>query len=202
MNQKLIKMQVLAGGLLSLCLVAEWSYSRFADAQLQSRLAPLAQSDSAAEELPSMSNSKSSAESYSEIVDRPVFLEGRRPIVEAPPSDTAQAQDVGQIDDWALIGVYNKDERPTALFSKRNETRKFLKITEEQSISGWQLKKIQSDHVVLQQAGQEKSVVLRKPRAQVSPQAGGKPAATRAPRPNPAAKPVEPAPDENPENNQ
>ncbi len=199
MNQKLIKLQLLAGSLLTLSLVAEWSYSRFTAEQLQSILTPHAQSDSAAEDLPSIKDSKSSAESYTEIVDRPVFIEGRRPLVETSPTETAQTQDAGQIDDWALIGVYNKGERPTALFSKRNEAKKFLKITEDQSISGWQLKKIQSDHVVLQQAGQEKSVILRKPRAQ----APGKPTAPpRAPRPNAVAKPVEPAPDENPENNQ
>lgn len=201
MNQKLIRLQLLACGLLSLALLAEWSYSRLTGRQLQALLAPRAQTDFQAEELPSIANSKGSADTYSEIVDRPVFIEGRRPLAEVNPAENTQNQDVGQIDDWALVGVYNKDKRPIALFSKRNEARKFLKITEDQSISGWQLKQIQADRVLLQQAGQEKSVVLRKPRAQVKPPMPGKPAVPpRPPHPNAVAKPIEQAPNENPEN--
>lgn len=201
MNQKLIRLQMLGCGLLSVTLLAEWSYSQFTARQLQTMLSPRAQADFQAEELPSIADDKGSAESYSEIVDRPVFIEGRRPVVEASAAANTQNQDLGQIEDWELIGVYNKDKRPTALFRKRNEAKKFMKISEEQSISGWQLKQIQADHVVLLQAGQEKSVVLRKPRAQTKPPVPGRPAIPpKPPQPAAVAKPIEPAPNENPEN--
>lgn len=202
MNQKLIKLQLLGSALLSLTLLTEWAYSQFAARQLQTLLEPREQSSFQAEELPTIAdNSKGSAESYSEIVDRPVFIEGRRPMAETNPTEIAQNQDIGQIDDWDLIGVYNKDKQPTALFRKRNEAKKFLKIGAEQNISGWLLKQIHADHVLLQQAGQEKSVVLRKPRAQTKPPLPGKPAVPpRPPQPTPVAKPIEQAPDENPEN--
>lgn len=201
MNQKLIRLQLLGCGLLSLCLAAEWSYSRFSADQLRAILAPRDPAEFQAEELPSISDSEAAAENYSEIVERPVFVEGRRPLADVSPIESAQNQDAGQIDDWALVGIYNKDKRPTALFSKRNEARKFMKITEEQTISGWQLKKIHSDRVELQQAGQQKSVALRKPRAQVKPPATGRPPAPpRPPQPNAVAKPIEQVPNEIPEN--
>ncbi|CAD6878803.1 hypothetical protein [Methylomonas albis] len=202
MNQKLIRLQLLGCGALSLLLVAEWTYSQFTLTQLQTLLEPRAQTDSPAEQLPNLADSKGSAESYSDIVDRPLFVEGRKPFADASPTDNLQTQESGQIDDWELIGVYDKANKPTALFRKRNEAKKFLKVTEEQSISGWLLKQIQADHVLLQQAGQEKSVVLRKPRVQVKPPMPGKPAVPpRPPQPNAVAKPIEPVPNENPENN-
>ncbi|AMK78393.1 MULTISPECIES: hypothetical protein [Methylomonas] len=201
MNQKLIRLQLLGCGILGLLLVAEWTYSQFTLTQLRTLLEPRAQTDAPAEQLPNIADSKGTAESYSDIVDRPLFVEGRKPLAEANPTDNLQTQDSGQIDDWELIGVYDKDNKPTALFRKRNEAKKFLKITEEQSISGWLLKQIQADHVQLQQAGQEKSVVLRKPRAQVKPPIPGKPVVPpRTPLPNAVAKPIEPVPNENPEN--
>lgn len=202
MNQKLIKLQLLGSGLLSLVLLTEWAYSQLAARQLQTLLDPREQSSLQAEVLPTIADhSKGSAESYSEIVDRPLFIEGRRPMAEASPSEIGQNQDIGQIDDWDLIGVYNKDKQPTALFRKRNEAKKFLKIGTDQNISGWQLKQIHTDYVLLQQAGQEKSVALRKPRAQTKPPLPSKPTAPpRPPQPAPVAKPIEQAPDENSEN--
>jgi len=201
MNQKLIHLQLLGCGMLSLVLAAEWGYKQFSAGQLQTLLAPRAQGDFQAEELPSIANDKASAETYGEIVERPLFIEGRKPIPEANPIETAQSQDAGQIDDWALVGVYNKDKHPVALFSKRNEAKKFMKITEDQSISGWQLKQIQADRVLLQQAGQEKTVVLRKPRLQTKPPIPGKAAVPpRLPVPAAAPKPIEQVPTENLEN--
>ncbi|WP_446811738.1 hypothetical protein ACH50O_09295 [Methylomonas sp. 2BW1-5-20] len=201
MNQKLIRLQLLGCGILSIALLAEWAYSRFTARELQSLLEPRSQTAFQAEELPSIADSKNSIETYSEIVERPLFIEGRKPIAEASPTENLQNADSGQIDDWALIGIYIKDKKPIALFSKRNEARKFQKISEDQTIAGWQLKQIQADRVLLLQAGQERSVVLRKPRAQVKPPIPGKPAVPpRPPQPNAIAKPIEPVPDENPEN--
>ncbi|MEI8574893.1 hypothetical protein U737_09070 [Methylomonas sp. LW13] len=201
MNQKLIRLQLLGCGTLSLLLAAEWTYSQYTLKQLQTLLEPRPQTESPAEQLPNIADNSGSAETYSDIVDRPLFVEGRKPVAETNPTDNLQTQDSGQIDDWELIGVYDKNNKPTALFRKRNEAKKFLKITEEQSISGWLLKQIHADNVLLQQGSQEKSVVLRKPRAQVKPPVPGKPAVPpRPPQPNAVAKPIEPVPNENPEN--
>lgn len=203
MNLRLIKLQTFGCGILSLVLAAEWAYGRFTLSQIHGLLEPQAQTDTAVEELPTITGNANSADIYSDIVERPVFIEGRKPLAEAETANIIEAQDPGQIDDWELIGVYDKGNRATALFRKRDESKKFSKIPEEQSISGWLLKKIHSDHVVLEQAGQEKAVVLRKPRAQVKPPIPGKPPTPqRLQPPHDVAKPVDPAPvpNETPEN--
>lgn len=164
MNLRLIKLQVLVSGLLSLVLAGEWGYGQIAEHRLQESFKLNEDDDVAGEELPTIDTLDSSAETYSELVERPLFIQGRKPIVEANPADKAQAVETGQIDDWLLIGVFNKDHRQMALFAKKNEAKKYLKLGSEQTISGWQIKEIKSDRVVLLQGGQEKSVLLRKPR--------------------------------------
>ncbi|BBL58697.1 hypothetical protein [Methylomonas koyamae] len=199
MNRKLLRLQIFACGTLGAGLIGEWAVSRYAAQQLEQQLAAREQVAFEAEQLPTIAATPASVDSYNDIVERPIFIEGRRPIAEAKTNDAGQNSDTSQIDDWSLIGVYDKGGKLVALFSKRNEARKFLKIGEEQSISGWQLKQILADRVILQQAGQEKPVLLRKPRPQLKP-APGKPVPRPAPAPaNVNARPIEPAPNEIPE---
>jgi hypothetical protein len=162
MNLKLLKLQIIASGFLSLVLAAEWGYALLAERQLQQSLQYAKDDSDTSVELPTISELY--AEEYNELVERPLFIEGRKPIVEAAAADKVQNVEIGQIDDWLLIGVFSKGERPMALFAKKNEAKKYLKIGSEQMISGWQLKEIQADRVILQQAEQQKSVLLRKPR--------------------------------------
>lgn len=198
MNRKLLRLQLLTCAALGTGLSAEWVVSRYAAQELDSQLAPRDQIAFEAEQLPAIATSPRPIDSYNDIVERPIFIEGRRPLAETKANDPTQNSDTSQIDDWSLIGIYDKGGKPTALFSKRNEARKFLKIGEEQSLSGWQLKQILADRVILQQAGQEKPVLLRKPRPQIKPPPG-KPV-PRPPAPaNVNARPIEQAPNEIPE---
>lgn len=185
MNLKLIKLQSFLIGLFSLILAAEWAYGVHAEKQLQEKLQYSQDGNSAAAQLPVIAEQAAAGE-YNELVERPLFIEGRKPIAETV-AENVQPVETGQIDDWLLIGVYNKDKRAIALFSKKNEAKKYLKIGNEQMISGWMLKEIKPDRVLLQQADQQKSVLLRKPRPESAAPIPGKPAA------QPPAKPVRPA---------
>ena len=193
MKSRFFSWQLLASSGLGLILLFEWGYSDYSRNQLQSTMDRKIQADYQADELPQLSLSKQSAESFINIVERPLFIEGRKPLPEIlETSSEASAND--QLDDWSLIGIYTKNKRQVALFRKQNEARKFLKLNEDQAISGWQLKQIQDDRVVLQQGGQEKSVMLRKPRLPSKmppppkrPAAPRKPAAPVAPINNPSS---------------
>ncbi|PPD35899.1 MAG: hypothetical protein CTY19_02310 [Methylomonas sp.] len=180
MNQRLLNWQLLACAALSVILVAEWAIGEANHSQLQATLDKTVLADYQSDALPELDLAKQASESYNAIVERPLFIEGRKPIAEQA-ADSPAAADNGQLDDWLLIGVYNKGERKLALFRKQNEAKSFLKITENQSVSGWQLIQIQADRVLLQQGGQQKSIMLRKPRPQ------GK-------LPMPAKKPIPPVP--------
>jgi hypothetical protein len=179
MNRRWLKWQLYVCGSLSLILLAEWAISEANRSQLQATLDKKLQADYQSESLPVLNLAKQASESYNAILEKPLFIEGRKPIPEQAADNPATA-DNGQLDDWLLIGVYIKGERKLALFRKQNEAKSFLKITENQTISGWQLLQVQADRVLLQQGAQQKSIMLRKPRPQV-----GK-------LPMPAKKPVPP----------
>lgn len=196
MTSPLIKLQWLVCGLLSAVLAVEWLTGEAGLAELNKQLDAEIHAEYQAEPLPALQAGKQALDSYNVIVERPLFIEGRRPlpeVVEAGPADN------GQLDDWALIGIYNKsktDKRKVALFRKQNEARTFLKLNEAQTISGWELTEIQGDRVLLQQGGQQKSIMLRKPRPQSQP----KPVPKR-PLPNSVPQtPNEPPVNNSPEN--
>jgi type II secretory pathway component PulC len=196
MNLKLLKFQALLCALLCLILAAEWGYAEFSNGELQQQLKEDIADKPSVAELPSIANLKTAATEFNEVVERPLFIEGRKPIIEAPVENAQQAE-ISQIDDWSLIGIYYKDNQPVALFSKKTEAKKYLKIKVGQLISGCVLTEIQSDRVILQQAGQQKTVLLRKPRAEPTAVPGGKPAARPPPKP---PKNLVPPPNINPEN--
>ena len=195
MNLKLVKLQLLLSGLLGLILIAEYAYGLSAARKLQQSLHYNKDDAALTSELPTIATLKPASGDFNELVERPLFIEGRRPIVEATAEATQNA-DNAQIDDWELIGIYTKGQKSTVLFAKKNETRKFLKIGVDQMVSGWLLKDIQADRVVVQQAAQMKTVMLRKPRPDIKPApTAGKPAIPVKP-----VKPAIPAPHTTPEN--
>lgn len=186
MNLRLLHWQLIGCAALSVILLAEWAIGEASNRQLQATLDKKLQSDYQAEPLPVLDLTKQASESYNAIVEKPLFIEGRKPIVEQAADSPASAEN-GQLEDWLLIGVFNKGERNLALFRRQNEAKSFLKIAEGQSISGWQLQQVQADRVLLQQGAQQKAIMLRKPRPQ-----GKSPMPAKKP-PLPAVPPIKPA---------
>ncbi len=106
----------------------------------------------------------------SEIHDRPLFNEDRKPQKLVSTSADASAPDMGALDNWMLIGVFNKDQTMSALFRNRTENKKYLKISENQTIAGWLIKEIKPTHVLLELSGQERilELITIKPKAKPS----------------------------------
>ena len=198
MTSKLLNAQYLACGLLAVVAVLEWVYGQYAQQHLLAAINAPVSSDYAEETIPSLTAIQTELLTSNQLVERPLFIEGRKPLIQESEISAPQATDLGQLEDWALIGVYLKDKQQTALFSKVNEAKKYLKIKEQQSIAGWKLKEIQSDRVILlNHSGQTQSLMLRKPRAQHLPP----PAANKLNnRPRPLAVPVPQQPNNVPEN--
>lgn len=181
MNKMLLNLQLSLCGLLFAVLLGEWAYGQWSLKELAVALAQPQASDYQVDDLPELETLQID---MATVVERPLFIEGRKPVVEEVVNTVQPSVDLGQIDEWPLIGIYSKDKRPMALFRKQNEAKKYLKLTEQQTIAGWQLQQIQSDQVILTQNGQSKTVMLRKPRPQI-----------KAATPNtPKNKPPQPAP--------
>jgi len=73
-------------------------------------------------------------------------------------------EDDGQIDDLVLLGIYSNKDKMNALFNKKGKQKTFLKKTEGEHVAGWLIKEIKSDRIVLEQAGKQKTVMLRMPK--------------------------------------
>ena len=169
MNSRFLRWQLGVVVLLIVILLMEWGYSIHSNKALQELLDKTIETEYQADELPELESSKQTADAFAAINEKPLFIEGRKPLPEKAP-DAPVAAETSQLEEWLLIGIYNnKSKLKVALFRKQNEAKKFLKLNQNQMISGWQLKEIQADHVVLEQGGQEKSVMLLKPRQQIKP---------------------------------
>ena len=177
MNGMLLKHQLKACGMLGVLMLLELGLGVLSRGQLQNTLNQTIEADYQADPLPSLITPKQSADGFNTIVERPLFVEGRKPMPDTAQQNPEAAADVGQLEDWVLIGIYNKDKKQVALFRKQNEAKKYLKLNEQQTISGWQLTQIHADSVILQLDGQQKTVMLLKPREQVkTPQPAKRPA--------------------------
>lgn len=162
MNQKLLRIQLGGCAALSLTLITEWGLSHYNHQQIQSLLSAPSQTEVELETLPVMQMDSKPLEAYNAIIERPLFLDGRTPIVQTLTPDAPKTEELGKIDEWTLIGIFNKNHTITALFNKTNEVKKFQKLHQDQTLSGWQIKQILPDRVLLEQAGQSKELVLRK----------------------------------------
>ncbi len=121
--------------------------------------------------LPNLLITNSSFKDDSEIHDRPLFSEDRKPKQLNPITLEASASDVGALDTWLLIGVFTKDHKIYALFKNKNENKKYLKLSENQTIAGWLIKEIKPSHVLLELSGQERVLELITIKPKVKPSA-------------------------------
>jgi len=198
MNIKLIKLLVSVG--ISLCLViaGEWLYARYMQHRLLASIAEEKPQEYKADQLPEIELTSQPEDSYADLVDRPLFIKGRKPVDE-PVRETGQAAAKPETFDWQLTGVYSTKQTVSALFSRaKSKVAKdnHRKITVGEDLDGWKLTEITKDRAVLKQGSKEKELLLRKPKSKIPlPGANGSAPAKPAPAPAPAATPeTEPPP--------
>ena len=170
MNKKLIILLVSISAVCLLIIFGEWLYANYVQREL------LDSSKAAAkkmppDEMPTMELTKQSEESYDQIVNRPLFIKGRKPVDEPKP-ETAQVPVVPVVFDWELIGIYTKNKSLTALFS-RAKTKvpkdNYRKVSVGAELDGWKLTEIREDRAILSQAGNKKELLLRKSKPKALP---------------------------------
>jgi hypothetical protein len=210
MNIKLIRLLVTVCIILGVVIAAEWLFSTYTQLNLLTSISSEIKQDYKSEDLPEIELTKLPEESYADLVARPLFIKGRRPVDE--PSPEAEQAAVKQVVfDWQLSGVYGKGEQKSALFSRsKSKVAKdnFRKITVGDDLDGWKLTEINADKVMFKQGGTDKELLLRKPKlkAPATREKGvippPEPGATPEAVPEPAADPNEITNEETPEGNQ
>lgn len=172
MNIKLVKL--LASACIGLCLIiaVEWLYAGYMRYRLLTPISSEKPQDYKADELPEIELTKKPEESYVDLVARPLFIKGRRS-VEEPQSEAEQsAAAKSETFDWQLTGVYSTKKTVSALFSRsKSKVAKdnHRKLTVGDDLDGWKLTEINKDGAVLKQGGNEKELLLRKPKPKELP---------------------------------
>jgi hypothetical protein len=147
-----------------------------------------------AAKLPSIALTEQPESSYTDLVTRPLFIQGRKPVKESPtvaaPTSTAT-----ETFNWALNGVYTHKNGLYALFS-RTTTKvpkdNFRKVTKDSDIDGWKLTEILKDKVVVSQGSKQKELPLRKPKPKDPLNNTDRAALTQPPMPNIPGRPLIP----------
>ena len=166
MSSNIIKLLLVLCILLLMVLFIEWELAEPAE-NLNSET-PVTEEESQAErqKLPVIKLSKQSIETYSHMVDSPLFIEGRKPVVGA--IEETESEDFGKIEDLFLVGIYSVEERMVALFNKKGTDGKYLKKAKGDDVSGWMLEEINADNVILEQDGKKQTLMLRAPKPKQS----------------------------------
>src|SRR5664279_943928 len=106
MNSKLVSMLASVCIVCTLIIIGEWFYAvRTQKHALTSTTS--GETKISHDEMPGIELTRQSEESYEDLVAKPLFIKGRRPVDE-PKAEDAQKPANAMIFDWELNGVYTK----------------------------------------------------------------------------------------------
>jgi len=164
-NRKLITLLISVCVVLLLIIFAEWLYARKAQQELIASTSAAVKKNPP-DAMPTVELTKQPEESFDQMVARPLFLKGRRPVDE-PKAEDAQTPAVVLVFDWELNGIYTRNNSLSAFFS-RAKTKvphdNYRKLMVGGDLDGWKLTEISKDKVILMQGGNQKELMLRKPK--------------------------------------
>lgn len=104
-------------------------------------------------------------DSYTDLIERPLFVEGRRPLEES--DDALQQADKYQGEIRAkLMGIYSGSDGMTALILDAEG--KYVRVKKQDSVDGWQVEALFPDRVTLKQGVETQDLKLHKPKPKFS----------------------------------
>ncbi|MBM4199854.1 MAG: hypothetical protein FJ189_01030 [Gammaproteobacteria bacterium] len=103
---------------------------------------------------------------FSDFVERPLFVEGRKPPPEDEQKQAAEVQDTTPLN-LKLMGVMFSPSGELAILAEASG--KNRRVRKGGTISGWRLVDLKTDHVTVQRGEERRDLALLKPR----PKAGG-----------------------------
>lgn len=184
MNIKLIKLLSAVCAVLLLVIACEWLYAKYAQKHTLELINSVEASKYKIDEMPRIELSRQAEVNYADLVARPLFIKGRRPVDEPRPEEEQAAIAASETFDWLLNGVYSTKKGLSALFSRSKTTAakdNHRKIIEGNAIDGWTLTEIKKDRVIMTQGNDHKELLLRKPKLKDLPPNKTKPNLTNTP---------------------
>lgn len=142
----------------------------------------------ALQEIPGSPLSERSLEEYTELVERPLFFNERRPIVPGADADEEPEAIKKALKEISLklIGIINVPGSVYALFQNpkaKPDENKFKRLKQGGDVNGWTLKEIKSDRVIISSGTGTEEILLAKPR--IHKRASKRSSTKKPKRPNP-----------------
>ena len=162
MNSNVIKLLVVLCVLLLIILFIEWEVSEPQASLNIETSATEEKPQNQGQKLPEIKLSRQSIDSYTHMVESPLFIKGRKPVVD--DIEETESEDVSRIEDLFLVGIYSIEEHLVALFIKKGMDGKHLKKAKGDDVSGWMLEEIKVDKVILERDGKKQTLMLRAPK--------------------------------------
>ncbi|MDD5271269.1 MAG: hypothetical protein PHU14_00995 [Methylovulum sp.] len=151
MNSKLVTVLGAICGVLLLLIGGEWFYASLSQRQLLDAQVPKDKKAST-DAMPSIDLTGQDEESYADLVNRPLFIEGRKPVNEPPP-ETVKGTEVAVNFDWVLNGIYTTGKGQSVLLSRpattKSPTNNHRRIPFGGVLDGgWRLVEIVNNHII------------------------------------------------------
>ena len=171
MNNKLIRTLTLICLALLLIITLEWLYAEQAQKQLL-RSIRFKEQQTVHDEMPQFNVNQQPEDSYADLVNRPLFIQGRKPVAEA---DSSQAINGNNDFDWLLSGIYTSQIGLKALLTRKEvqtpDTQpattakivRYRKVIIGDDLDGWIITEIHPHKINLTRGGSKKELPLRKP---------------------------------------
>jgi hypothetical protein len=166
MNSKLVSVLASVCIVCTLIIIGEWFYAARAK-KLALSSTTSAGTKISNDEMPGIKLTRQSEDSYADLVARPLFIKGRKPVDEPSPEDAQPIAEPNKFD-WELNGVYSTKKGLSALFSRSTSKvpkDNYRKIRTGADLDGWKLTEIYEDKAILKQGSQQKELLLRKPKS-------------------------------------
>lgn len=187
-NSKILKVVSAICAVLLVIIFMEWLIAKFAENRLLSSIESPAVSKDSNDQLPTVDLAAKAEGSYVDLVARPLFLKGRKPVEEAS-AENEKVQAGNETFDWRLDGIYTGKNGLSALLSRgkpagggspaggalspaagsKEKPDNYRKVSENEDVDGWRLTQIKTDRVVFELGGESKELVLRKPKPKELP---------------------------------
>lgn len=169
MNRPTLFVLIILNALCAALLVGEWVSTHDISTESVKKNTPVEQEE---EPLPEIDLSSTSEEDYSDLVERPMFIKGRKPVPEPEVENTAVVEEKRvNVLNWDLTGIFTSPKGITAFFNRTNgkiEKDNYRKLRKGDDLEGWKIADIHSNQVILTQSEQSKTLLLRKSKPQTA----------------------------------
>jgi len=173
MNIRLIKTLSFIDLLLITIIIAEFSYAKYADLKLERELREVVVGNIDKEVLPSINLKEHPIESYSDLINRPLFNNTRRIIKEVKRKTIVKPIIKTRNFRHELIGIFGNRSEINALFRNKNprniknKNQRFFTVQVGKNIEGWVIKKINTNTVIIENNGKTETIEWSKSKPKI-----------------------------------